>query len=165
MGTFSKSMAVTGGYVAGDKDLVEYLRFFAEAAVFSASLPIPTVAAVLEGLRIIEEQPEIVEQLLHNARYMQAGLEQMGYRVVAGDSAILALPIPAHIDIRALNKELHCSGLFVNAIEPPAVPAADQMLRLSLSTVHTRKDLNTALGIMEKVGRSFQVLREEACLV
>lgn len=155
MGTFSKAMAMTGGFVAGDRALVRYLRYFGEAGVFTASLPLSTVAAVLEGLKILQEEPERVERLHHNSRTLQRLLEQIGYSVLSGESAILSLPLPERIDIRQFNLSCHQKGLFINSVEPPAVPASKQLLRISMTSAHTEEDLNEAADILRKVGREF----------
>ncbi len=153
MGTFSKSMTMTGGYVAGSHALVNYLRYFAESGVFSASLPITTVAAVLEGLKLIEAEPERVHRLHENARYLSSRLREVGYSVVSSESSILSIPIPKEVDIRQFNLQCHQMGLFINCIEPPAVPVSKQLLRLSVSAVHTRQDLDRTAEILEQVGR------------
>lgn len=153
MGTFSKALGMTGGYIAGSKALVHYLRYFAEAGVFSANLPITTVAAVLEGLKIIREEPSRIDQLHANARYLERCLRDLGFSVLSSESSILSIPIPPHINIRHFNLSCHRRGLFINSIEPPAVPASQQILRLSVSSIHTRQDLDEAATILGLVGK------------
>lgn len=99
MGTFSKAFAVTGGFVAGSKDLVEYLRYFARSYMFSASLSIPVVATVLACLEVIEAQPDLRIRLIENVGYAKEKLRKFGL-VTDPKAAIIALRVPANMDIR-----------------------------------------------------------------
>ncbi len=150
MGTFSKTFAVTGGFVAASKEVINYLRFFARSYMFSASLPPMTLAAVLAGLDVIENEPEIKKQLLEVRDYAIEKLGKFGfYR--KPDAAILALKIPDNMDIRKANYEIHQKGIFLNAIEYPAVAEHEERFRISLMARHTKEDIDQLTTVLEKV--------------
>lgn len=156
MGTFSKVFGVNGGFLIAKKEVIDYLRFYARSYMFSAHLPIPTVAAVLASLEVIHEEPHLPKQLHENAVYLCRQLNALGY-AVKQESAILPLSIPKEIDIRAINLMLHQNGVFLNSIEYPAVPKNQQRLRISLMATHTKADLDFVIGIFEKVKHVFKL--------
>jgi glycine C-acetyltransferase len=141
MGTFSKVFAVSGGFVAADQAIVEYMKYFARSFMFSASLPPMTLAAVLAGLDLIEKEPELREKLVANVSYAKSKLSGIEF-CHHPNAAILSLKAPQNINIRRLNYFLHEKGLFLNAIEYPAVPKDQQRIRISLMCNHTEKDID-----------------------
>jgi len=158
MGTFSKTFAVTGAYVAGRRDLVDYLRFFARSYMFSASLPPPMIAAVLAGIEFMKAHPERVAQLHDNVAYLVAGLRAQGFSIEQ-TTAIVPIFVPQHIRMPQVINRLHEEGLFVNGIEYPAVPKDRQRLRLSVMATMTRADLDFAIDKLSKVGREMGFLK------
>lgn len=157
MGTFSKTFGVTGGFIAGSKALIDYLRFFSRSYMFSASLPPPVVASVLAGIEFLERHPERVRQLRENVRYFVDGLQRLGFDV-ACETAIIPLLVPARVNLRSLAMRLHEEGLFVNGVEYPVVPRDQQRLRISMMATLTRDDLDAALAACAKVGREFGMI-------
>ncbi len=157
MGTFSKALATSGGFLAGSRALIDYLRFFSRSYMFSAHLPPPVVGAVLAGVDIIEGEPARRELLRDAVRYLVSGLSQLGIPARA-DAAIVPIFVPADIDIRVLNLRLHEAGIFLNSIEPPAVPVDSQRLRLSLMATHTRDDLDHVLAAFQSLRTEFPSL-------
>ncbi|HEX8384874.1 MAG TPA: aminotransferase class I/II-fold pyridoxal phosphate-dependent enzyme [Rubricoccaceae bacterium] len=155
VGTFSKAFSVSGGFVACSRDVATYLRFFSRSYVFSASLPPPTVAAVLAGLDVLESEPERHAALMRNAAFLAQGVRALGHRVPSDTSAIVALHVPLGMDIRSAAHAFHRQGLFVNHIEYPAVSTADQRFRLSLSADHTLDDIRRLLTGIEAVWAEF----------
>ncbi|WP_412067282.1 aminotransferase class I/II-fold pyridoxal phosphate-dependent enzyme [Rubrivirga sp. IMCC43871] len=150
VGTFSKSFAVSGGFVAADRAVVEYLRYFSRAYVFSAS-PSPAVcAAVLAGLDVMEAEPEIHARLVENAAYLAEGLRAQGFEA-EGLTPIFSLPAPPSADVRAMAHAFDARDVFVNHVEAPVVPAREQRFRLSVSAVHTRADLDRLLATVAEV--------------
>jgi glycine C-acetyltransferase len=147
MGTFSKSFAVTGGFVAGSKDLVDYMRFFARSYMFSAALPPLTLAAVLAGIDVIENEPWLRLRLLENARYAVEKLRPFGL-TTNPEAAIVALQVPEWMDMRKANYHIHERGIFLNAIEYPAVPEGSQRFRISLMAAHTKEDIDHLAEVM-----------------
>ncbi|MDX1420370.1 MAG: pyridoxal phosphate-dependent aminotransferase family protein [Rubricoccaceae bacterium] len=150
MGTFSKAFAVTGGFAACSKPVADYLRLVARSYVFSASLPPQTVAAVLAGLDVIEEEPERHARMLENARYLTAGLRRLGFEANP-ESAIFSLPVPPPLNIRPMAFAFHQRGLFLNHVEFPAVKPSAQRFRVSVMATHTREDLDRLLTAIEEV--------------
>lgn len=157
MGTFSKAFGTAGGFIAGSQALIDYLRFFARSHMFSAALPHPVVASVLAGLAVMREEPWRRERLHENAAYLAQGLRGLGL-AIDYESAILPLIVPVGVDLRALTRRVHEEGLFVNAIEAPAVPADAQRLRISLMATHERAHLDRAISVLHRVGREVGLL-------
>jgi glycine C-acetyltransferase len=130
MGTFSKVFAVSGGFLTGSADLINYLRFHARPYIFSASIPPPITAAVLAGLEVIEKEPWLRTQSLQNVSYAVQKLEQFGF-CAKPEAAIIALKLPEGMNIRAASLLFHRKGIFINPIEFPAVPANRERFRIS----------------------------------
>ncbi|MFR9751478.1 aminotransferase class I/II-fold pyridoxal phosphate-dependent enzyme [Nocardia sp. 004] len=154
MGTFSKSFASTGGFVAGSKDLVDTLRFFARSYMFSAALTPPVVASVLAGIDFMDEHPERVRQLHDNVAYFVKGLRAMGF-AVDPQTAIIPILVPQRIAVADVVTALHREGVFVNGVEFPAVPRDQQRLRISMMATLTREHLDRALDRIDTVARRF----------
>ncbi len=139
MGTFSKALAVTGGFLAGSKEVIEYLRFFSRSYFFSASLPPTTAAAVLAGLDVIEQEPERRQELHENVRYL---VQELRSRGIETESSSAIVPVRVPRGIRRVACRLDDAGIFVNAIEYPAVPKGKERLRVSVTSEHTRQDID-----------------------
>jgi glycine C-acetyltransferase len=150
MGTFSKAFSVTGAFVAGSRDIINYLRFFARSYMFSASLPPPVVATVLGGLEVMDREPERLEALKENVRYATDGLRRLGF-TVHPEAAIIPLIVPTSIDIREASRKFHEYGIFVNSVEYPAVPVSQQRFRISMMATHTKQDIDRLLTAVEEV--------------
>jgi 8-amino-7-oxononanoate synthase len=158
MGTFSKSFASLGGYVVGDKDVINYIKHHARSFIFSASLPAPMVMAAMASLDIMENEPEHMEHLWENAHFMMKGFRELGFDIGGTQTPI----IPIHIgdDEKAFTfwKELYDNGVYTNPVCAPAVPAGHALLRTSYMASHTRAQLERALDVFEKSGRKLGVI-------
>lgn len=141
MGTFSKAFAVSGGFVAADRKIIEFMKYFSRSYMFSASLPPVTLAAVAAGLDLIENEPELREKLRYNTGYAINKLKGFEF-CHKPEAAIISIKIPPWVHLRKLNYRLHQKGLFVNAIEYPAVPKDAQRLRISIMVNHSEKDID-----------------------
>ncbi len=150
MGTFSKTFAVTGGFVAASRSIVNYLRFFARSYMFSASLPPAVIATVIAGLDVIEQEPELLARLRENVRYAARGLRALGFNSHP-EAAIIPLRVPVGMNIRQASAEFHRRGMFVNSVEYPAVPVSQQRFRISLMATHKREDIDRLLTAVEEV--------------
>lgn len=157
MGTFSKTFGVTGGFLTGSKELIDYLRFYSRSYMFSAHLPMSTVAAVNAGLDIMKEQPELIRQLHENAQYLAKKLRDLGFKAET-QSAIIPIAIPETVSIRAVNSRFHALGIFLNSIEFPAVSLAEQRLRVSVMATLTKSDLDQIISIFAIVGKEFGLI-------
>jgi 8-amino-7-oxononanoate synthase len=162
MGTFSKSLASCGGFIAGPVEVIDFLRVQSRAFMFTASAVPAAVGATLGALRVIrsEEGRELMARVLENARYLQKGLEGLGFDVVAptampDGSDILTPIVPVTIgdDWRAVLfwKALYDEGVYTNVALYPAVPRGGALLRTSLMATHEHEHLNRALAAFERV--------------
>ncbi|MBD3258231.1 aminotransferase class I/II-fold pyridoxal phosphate-dependent enzyme [candidate division GN15 bacterium] len=153
VGTFSKSFASQGGFVAGSKDVIEYIKHFARALIFSASITPASAAAVLEALDICRKEPERREHLWANTRRMQKELRRLGFNI--GKTATPVVPILVGDDLNcfAFWKALYDNGVFANPAVSPAVPPGHAMIRTSYTATHTDEHLDKVLEVVEKVGR------------
>ena len=150
IGTFSKTFAVTGGFLAGAAELIEYIRYFARPYIFSAALPPTTLAAVKAGLEVIRREPERRERLWSLIAYARKKLEPFGL-TASSQAAILPLRIPRDMVIREANRRLHEKGIFLNAIEYPAVAQNKQRFRVSLTADHSFADIDYLAQCLEDV--------------
>lgn len=150
MGTFSKAFASVGGFAAGPSHIIAYLKFYSRPYMFSAALPPTILAAVHACLDLLEREPERVQQLRDNVRYVIDGLRKQGFNV-SSQGGCVPLLVPAEINIRKAAFAFHEMGLFMNPIEWPAVPKEKQRFRISLMATHTNEDLDRLLAAIEKV--------------
>ncbi len=150
MGTFSKTFGVAGGFISASKPLVDYLRFFARSYMFSASLPPVVVAAVLAGLKVLEQEPQLRKRLHQNVAYAAAGLRKLGFDVHP-QAAIIPLRVPETMNIRKAAYRFHQAGIFINSIEYPAVPLSMQRFRISIMATHTREDIDRLLQCVAEI--------------
>lgn len=150
MGTFSKAIAMTGAFISASKEIIKLLRFFARPYIFSAALPPVALLAVHGALDVIENEPERRERLLKNVRYLVSLLE--GFELAAPPrAAIVSVMVPEWMNIRAANYMFHQQGIFLSAIEYPAVPENKQRFRVSVMVNHTRKDLERLAAAFKTV--------------
>jgi 8-amino-7-oxononanoate synthase len=155
VGTFSKAPGSVGGYVAGSRDLVEYLRFHARPSVFTAALPAAICAGITEAFRIMRSDPELRERLWENARRFHRGLGQLGLTRAPLTSPIIPIAAGADERLFALCRSLFDAGIKCGCVRYPAVPREEAVLRFSINARHTREDVDTAL---EAVGRAFRTV-------
>ena len=159
MSTFSKSFASLGGFIAGDEDIIHYIKHFARSLIFSASIPPSNAAAALAALHVMQEEPELNEQLNKNADYMRQGFQQLGFDT--GNSETPVIPIVIGNDELTFItwKLLFDNGVFVNPIISPAVAPGRQMLRTSYMATHTEDHLNQVLETFEVVGKQIGLIQ------
>jgi 8-amino-7-oxononanoate synthase len=165
MGTFSKSLASCGGFIAGSEEVIEYLRIASRSFIFSASAVPAAVGAALGALRIIRsEGPELMARLLDNASYLRQGFRDLGLRVVepgtlpdGSEATTPVVPVVVGEDWQAvmLWKALFEAGVYTNVAIHPAVPPGGALLRTSLMATHEREHLDRALEIFAEVKSSF----------
>ncbi|MCL4560264.1 MAG: pyridoxal phosphate-dependent aminotransferase family protein [Chloroflexi bacterium] len=153
MSTFSKSFASLGGFIAGDDDVIHYVKHHARALIFSASLPPANAAAALAALRIMRDEPEWAQKVNENAELMRRGFKQLGFNT--GNSVTPVIPIIIGDDQRTFLtwKLLFDAGVFVNPVISPAVAPGRQLLRTSYMATHTHDQLNQVLNVFEQVGK------------
>ena len=164
MGTFSKSFAVTGGFVATSKPIVDYLRFFARSYMFSASISPITIASVLAGLDLLENDPSILNSLRSNVKYASSLLNNIGFNV-ASETPIIPLRVPMEMNIREAAYKFHERGIFINSIEYPAVPVSQQRFRISITASHTKEDINKLVEVVEEIWSEFETSKPELSIL
>jgi 7-keto-8-aminopelargonate synthetase-like enzyme len=164
MGTFSKSFASIGGFIAGTAEAMHYIQHHARALMFSASLPAPNAAAVLAALDIIETEPEHVQRLWENANYMRAGLHQLGYDTGPSETPVIPLMIRDEYRTVLAWHALIEEGVYTNPVVPPGVPPNSSLLRTSYMATHTTEHLDRALRGLEIVGHNLDLIPETATL-
>jgi 8-amino-7-oxononanoate synthase len=153
MGTFSKSLAAVGGFVAGDSVVIDFIKHNARAEIFSAAPPPASIAAAAMALEIVEREPERRKQLWETTTYMKRELASLGFDT--GDSESPVIPIVVGDDLQTFKMvhRLDEEGVFVNCVISPAVPVGRAMIRTSYMATHTRAHLDRALDALARVGR------------
>lgn len=164
MGTFSKSFASIGGFIAGSAEVMHYIQHHARALMFSASLPAPNAAAVLAALTIMETEPEHVRRLWENASYMRAGLHKLGYDTGPSETPIIPLIIRDEYRTVLAWHALIEAGVYTNPVVPPGVPPNLSLLRTSYMATHTTEHLDRALRGLEIVGHNLDLIPQSATL-
>ncbi len=158
MGTFSKSLASLGGFIAADEEVIHYLKHFARPFIFSASIPPASAAATLAALEVMQEEPELIDRLWENTRHIHEGFKEMGYDTGVSETPIIPLHIGEAMTVFKMRKMLLDEGVFVNPVVPPAVPEGDCLIRVSLMATHTPEQIDFALEKFYKVGKALGVI-------
>ncbi len=158
MGTFSKSLASLGGYIAGDEDIIHYIKHFARSLMFSASIPPANAATALAALHVMQEEPERVKRVNDIGEFMRKSFHELGFNT--GNSASPIIPIFIGDDYRCavIWKTLFEAGVYVNMVVSPAVPEGKQLLRTSYMATHTDEQLGKVLDIFSKVGKQVGII-------
>jgi len=151
MGTFSKSLASLGGFVAGDADVIDYLKHNARSVMFSASMTPASVASTLKALEIMVSEPEHMENLWKNTNYAKRLLLESGFDLGETESPILPIFIRNNEKTFWVTKMLQDDGVFVNPVVSPAVPSEESLIRFSLMASHTFEQIDEAVEKMVKV--------------
>ena len=153
MSTFSKSFASLGGFIAGDEDVVHYIKHFARSLIFSASIPPSNTAAALAALDVMRQEPERIERINQIAEKMRKSYKELGFNT--GNSVTPVIPIIIGDDKLTFMtwKLLFENGVFVNPVIAPATAPGRQLLRTSYMATHTDEQLDKVLSIFEKVGK------------
>ena len=153
MGTFSKTFASLGGFVAGTERVINFIKHFSPALIFSASPTPASVASALAALDILEAQPELVTRLLSNANYMRTNLKARGFNVIDGRTAIVPVIVGDDAIAFQMWKLLYDNGVFVNVFISPGVPPGRQMMRTSYMATHEKHHLDEILNVFEMAGK------------
>lgn len=158
MGTFSKSFASLGGFIATDKEITNFLRHHSRSYIFTASITPASTAAALTALEIMEKEPERQEQLWENTNYALEGFRNMGCEIGNTSTPIIPLFIRDNAKTFAITHDLFEEGIFVNPVVSPAVAPQDTLIRFSLMGTHTREQVTTALEKIQKVFRAYGLI-------
>jgi 8-amino-7-oxononanoate synthase len=158
MGTFSKSFASLGGFIAANERVINYTKHFSRALIFSASPPPAAVAACLAALKIIETEPERRERLWKITRRMHKEYKSLGFNIGTTQTPIIPIFIGDDMKTFKFWKTLSDEGIFVNPIISPAVPPGSQLLRTSYTATHTDEQMDRVLEVFKKVGKKMGVI-------
>jgi 8-amino-7-oxononanoate synthase len=158
-GTFSKTFGSLGGFVVGDRVVINYIKHHSSALIFSASPTAASVAAALKALDILEEQPELVTRVVANAAYMREGFIRLGFKVIPGETAVVPVVIGDDQLTFVFWRKLFDAGVFVNAFISPGVPPGLQMLRTSYMATHERSQLDRILEICGEIGTQLGIIK------
>jgi 7-keto-8-aminopelargonate synthetase-like enzyme len=158
MGTFSKSLASLGGFIASDAETIDFLKHTSRPLIFSASMSPANAAAVRAAVKLMVSEPERIQRLWHNTERMKQGLTSLGFDL--GDSATPILPVYCRDLLRAfkMTRRLEEEGVFVNPVVSPAVPPGAELIRISLMATHTDAQIDFALDKLGKVGKELGIL-------
>jgi len=158
MGTFSKTFASLGGFVVGDRSVINFLKHHAPALIFSASPTPASVASAMAALDVLEAEPWRVDKLMKNARKMRQGFKSMGYRIGEHDSAVVPVIIGDTEKVLLMWRALFDAGIFVNAFIRPGVPPGLEMLRTSYMATHDDEHLDKILNVFSELGKKMGVI-------
>ena len=155
MGTFSKSFASLGGFIAGEKKVVSYIKHHARALIFSASMPPSAVATVSKAIDIIKDEPERLTRLWENTHKMKKAFDDMGFDTGKTQTPIIPIIIGDDMKTFAFWKLLYEHGIFANPVVSPAVEPGHSLLRTSYMATHTDEELDQVLDVFHKLGKQF----------
>lgn len=158
MGTFSKSFASLGGFIAGERKVVNYIKFNSQAFRFSASMSPAAVGAVRASLRIMRREPERVGRLAEITRKMRHGLESQGFKLIGDMTPILPVIIGDDLGTFRFWRRLMDEGVFANAVISPGVPPGMQLIRLSLIATYQDEHMDKILTAFHNVGKEFGLI-------
>jgi len=158
MATFSKSFASLGGFIAGDDDVIHYIKHHARSLIFSASIPAPNAASALAALEVMRDEPERIKRVNQIADRMRDEFRNLGFDI--GNSETPVIPIIIGDDMKTLQtwKMLLNNGVFVNPVVSPATPPGRQLLRTSYMATHTDEQLNQVLDVFQQVGSTLDLI-------
>lgn len=158
VGTLSKAFGVVGGFVAGSKELVEYLRQKARPNLFSSALTVPDVAANIAAVDILEKSDDLVKKLWENGDYLKKSLKERGFDVGRSQTPITPVMIGDANKAKEFSLRLFEEGIFIQSIAFPTVPVGTARLRAMVSAAHTREDLDFAVDKFAKVGKALGII-------
>ena len=158
MGTLSKSVASEGGYVAGSKDLINYLKNSARSFIYSTALSPATISVSIKALEIIQTDEERRSDLLKISNWFQSELKTAGFNVIKTKTPIIPIMVGLADKAVEFSKSLLEEGIYIPAIRPPTVPEGTSRLRVSLMATHTKQDLEEALAKIKLVGKKLNII-------
>ena len=157
-GTFSKSLASIGGFIAGPAEVVDWIRHFARSGLFSASMAPSAVVAAMTALEVLMEEPELVDRVNANGKLLRDGLKSAGFDIGQSETPIVPIVIGEEVKMVTFWKQLLAGGVYTNAVVFPAVPRGGGILLTSCMATHTPEQINRAVELMGELGRKHGVI-------
>lgn len=157
-GTFSKAIGGIGGFVAGNSDLINYIRFSSRSYIFATSAFVPAIAAALEAFCVIEDEPALRERLWENTNYVQSKLKEMGFNIGDTESCIIPVNIGNNTKVLELTQLLQNKGYLVNAVLYPAVPKDKSRIRFSVTSENTKVELESFLDCLRSSAKELGIM-------
>lgn len=158
MGTYSKSLASIGGFIAASEEVIHYIKHISRPLIFSASPPPASMAAVSRAIDIIEAEPERRARLWENTRKMKEGFKSLGFDTGSSETPIIPVIVGEDQKAFLIGRKLHEEGVFANVAVSPAVPNGKALIRTSFMATHTDEHLNKVLETFKKVGKAIGVI-------
>lgn len=158
MGTFSKTFGSLGGYVVGERDVIDFIKHNASSLIFSASPTPASVAAVLTSLEILKSEPELIERLIVNTDYVRQGLAAEGFKLMPSRTAIVSVIIGDQMKTMVFWKKLFDAGVYVNAFIRPGVMPGHEALRTSFMATHEKEHLDKVITEFSTIGKELEVI-------
>ena len=160
MGTFSKALASEGGFIAGNRDLIDYLTNKARSFIFSTALAPSTVAVSLRALEIVQAEPRLRQSLIANSAWFREKLREIGFEIMDFPTQIISIVLGLpNLTVKFSNRLME-KNIFVSAIRPPTVPQGTSRLRINLMATHTVDDLAPAIDSMAAIGKELGILND-----
>lgn len=159
MGTFSKSLASLGGFIASDKDTINFIKHNSRSLIFSASMTPASAASVMTAIDIMTSEPERIEQLWLNTKYALKGFKEMGFDTGRSETPIIPLFVRDNIKALILTQRLLSDGIFVNPVVSPAVPKEDCLIRYSLMATHTIEQIEISIEKITKAAKELGIIQ------
>ncbi|MHB8705797.1 MAG: aminotransferase class I/II-fold pyridoxal phosphate-dependent enzyme, partial [Coriobacteriia bacterium] len=158
MGTFSKSFASLGGFIAGDEKVIVFIKHNSRPFIFSAAMAPPSVGACLGALDVMETEPEHRQRLWHIANRMQEEYKTLGFDTGTSSTPVIPIILGDEMLVFEFWRQLLEAGVFVNPVRPPAVPQGRSLLRTSYMATHTDEHMDFVLTAFERIGRGLGVI-------
>ncbi|OGM21623.1 8-amino-7-oxononanoate synthase [Candidatus Woesebacteria bacterium RIFCSPHIGHO2_01_FULL_38_9] len=159
VGTMSKAFGVVGGYVAGRKLIIDWLRQRARPFLFSSAMTVPDTAACLAAVKILEKSDNLVKKLWKNTKYFKSRMNELGFNLGMSQTPITPVILGEAKLAQEFSKKLFDNGVFATAIVYPTVPLGTARIRVMMSAAHSKDNLEFALEVFEKVGRKLKVIK------
>ena len=160
VGTLNKALAGMGGFAAGPRKVIDYIRFYGRSQFFSTMIPPVSAAGILEAIEIVDDEPERLKRLWKNTTFLRDGLTSLGFDLGDTQSPILPVMVGPEIIMRRFNRDLYSKGVYASAIPYPAVPKNKARIRLSVNANLTENDLQSTLEAMECIGKKLELIPE-----
>ena len=158
MGTFSKSFASLGGFIASDSDTIDYLRHNARSLIFSASITPASTASVIAALELMEQEPGMLKKLWENTEFALKKSRELGFDIGKTETPIIPIYIRDDEKTFRLTQMLLDNGIFVNPVVAPAVPPEDTLIRFSIMATHTKDQISFALDKIHEIGTKLGIV-------